>query len=207
MIHWREKTFKDKVVLITGASRGIGLTTAIFYARAGAHLVLVSRYQSALEKSKEAVLEEYPDARVLIVAADVTDPMRTKFVLNATIETYGRLDILIANAGFVTPTDQCMSKSKLERTSLLNLRLVLGQKDVMTWWYTQEVNVRGVLNYVQCVSFAQKRVVILVTHDFSVALPELAKTQGQIIIVTSAGAHLRMPKSSDYQVRHFHFST
>jgi NAD(P)-dependent dehydrogenase (short-subunit alcohol dehydrogenase family) len=105
--HWRSKTFKDKVVLITGASRGIGLTSAIFYARAGARLALVSRKLQTLEESKAAILKEQPDTQVLLVPADVADPHAAKSVIDKTIEAYGSLDILITNAARTTPMDRC----------------------------------------------------------------------------------------------------
>jgi NAD(P)-dependent dehydrogenase (short-subunit alcohol dehydrogenase family) len=104
--HWKSKTFKDKVVLITGASRGIGLTTAIFYARAGARLVLVSRKLQTLEESKAAIIKEQPDAQVLLVPADVVDPNGAVTAVHKTVEVYGRLDILVANAGFTTTVDK-----------------------------------------------------------------------------------------------------
>jgi NADP-dependent 3-hydroxy acid dehydrogenase YdfG len=104
--HWKAKTFKDKVVLITGASRGIGLTTAIFYARAGARLVLVSRKLQTLEESKAAILKEQPDAQVLLVPTDVVDPNGAVTAVHKTVEAYGHLDILVANAGFTTTVDK-----------------------------------------------------------------------------------------------------
>jgi NAD(P)-dependent dehydrogenase (short-subunit alcohol dehydrogenase family) len=103
--HWESKTFKDKVVLITGASRGIGLTTAIFYARAGARLALISRKLQTLEESKAAILKEQPDTQILLIPADVSDPTVAREAVGKTIEHYGSLDILIANAGFLGPVD------------------------------------------------------------------------------------------------------
>jgi NADPH:quinone reductase-like Zn-dependent oxidoreductase len=105
---WKEKSFSGKVVLITGASRGIGLTTAIFYARAGARLALVSRKQQALEESKATILKEQPDAEVLTFSADVVDAKIAESVVRKTVEVFGQLDILLANAGLTTPMDQRM---------------------------------------------------------------------------------------------------
>jgi NADP-dependent 3-hydroxy acid dehydrogenase YdfG len=104
--HWKAKTFKDKVVLITGASRGIGLTTAIFYARAGARLALVSRKLQTLEESRATILKEQPDAQVLLFPTDVVDPNGSVSAIHKTIEAYGRLDILIANAAVATTVDK-----------------------------------------------------------------------------------------------------
>jgi NAD(P)-dependent dehydrogenase (short-subunit alcohol dehydrogenase family) len=147
--HWKSKTFKDKVVLITGASRGIGLTTAIFYARAGARLALVSRKLQALEESKAAVLKEQPDTLILLIPADVADPKAAQNAVNKTIETYGSLDILITNAGYTTPMDHCEYFDVIFIWAIIDETIVLGEKDIISWWYTQEVNVRGVVNYIQ----------------------------------------------------------
>jgi hypothetical protein len=105
---WKDKSFSGKVVLITGASRGIGLTTAIFYARAGARLALVSRKQQTLDESKTAILKEQPDAEVLTFPADVVDAEAAKSVIQKTVEAFGHLDIVIANAGYTLPMDQRM---------------------------------------------------------------------------------------------------
>jgi short-subunit dehydrogenase len=93
-------------VLITGASRGIGAQTALQYARAGASLSLVARTQSALDASKDAILREHPSAKVLTFPTDVRDVKRAEEVVAATVAHFGRLDILIANAGILRPMDK-----------------------------------------------------------------------------------------------------
>lgn len=104
--HFEGKTYKGKVVLVTGASRGIGQDVARHYALAGASVTLVSRRQAALEDVKAAILLEIPDADVLLYAADVKDPVQAEAAVNATVERFGRLDVLIANAGVSTPFTQ-----------------------------------------------------------------------------------------------------
>jgi short-subunit dehydrogenase len=93
-------------VLITGASRGIGAQTALQYARAGASLSLVARTQSALDASKDAILREHPSATVLTFPTDVRDVKRAAEVVAATVAHFGRLDILVANAGILRPMDK-----------------------------------------------------------------------------------------------------
>ena len=93
-------------MLITGASRGIGAQTALQYARAGASLSLVARTQAALDTSKDAILREHPSAQVLTFPADVRDVKRAEEVVAATVAHFGRLDILIANAGILRPMDK-----------------------------------------------------------------------------------------------------
>jgi len=105
-VHYDAQTFANKVVLITGASRGIGAQTALQYANAGASLVLVARTQAVLEASKDAILRERPSALVLTFPADVRDVKKAEEVVAATIARFGRLDILVANAAALRPLDK-----------------------------------------------------------------------------------------------------
>ena len=107
-------------MLITGASRGIGAQTALQYARAGASLALVARTQVALDASKNAILRERPSAEVLTFPADVRDAKRAEEVVSATVARFGRLDILVANAGILRPMD----KRGLCRTLHVSLSLL-----------------------------------------------------------------------------------
>ena len=100
-VHYDAQTFAGKVVLITGASRGIGLETALHFARAGASLTLVARKQEALEASRDTILRERPSAQVLTFPADVRDVKKAEEAVAATVASFGRLDILVANAGLL----------------------------------------------------------------------------------------------------------
>jgi NAD(P)-dependent dehydrogenase (short-subunit alcohol dehydrogenase family) len=105
-VHYDAQTFAGKVVLITGASRGIGAEIALQYARAGAKLTLVARSQATLDASRDAILRERPSAQVLVFPADVRDPTKADEAVSATVAHFGRLDILIVNAGALRPGDQ-----------------------------------------------------------------------------------------------------
>jgi NAD(P)-dependent dehydrogenase (short-subunit alcohol dehydrogenase family) len=105
-VHNDAQTFANKVVLITGASRGIGAQIALQYARAGASLSLVARTQAALDASRDAILRDHPSAQVLTFPADVRDVKKAEEVVTATMAHFGRLDILIANAGALRPMDK-----------------------------------------------------------------------------------------------------
>ncbi|KAI0269969.1 NAD-P-binding protein [Gloeopeniophorella convolvens] len=129
--HYDAQTFAGKVVLITGASRGIGLEAALQYARAGASLVLVSREQATLDEAKAAILRERPTARVLTIPADVSDVKAGEQAVAAAVAEFGRLDVLVANAGLVLPTDAPFTT-----------------KDPESWWRVLEVNVRGPYNFI-----------------------------------------------------------
>ncbi|KAI0311037.1 NAD-P-binding protein [Amylostereum chailletii] len=126
---FENKTYKGKVVFITGASRGIGRETALHYALAGAIVAIASRQQDTLDDAKLAIVSSAPDAKVLTFPVDVRDADQVQAAVDATVAECGKLDILIANAAAVTT----FTKSMLE-------------KDAAQWWNTFEVNVRGVYN-------------------------------------------------------------
>jgi len=84
---------KDKIIIVTGASQGIGLSTAEYLTGQGAKVVLAARSEDKLiELSKKL-----PDS--LPIKIDMTNPDDIKKLINETLEKYGRIDILINNAG------------------------------------------------------------------------------------------------------------
>jgi len=86
-------------VLITGASRGLGEEIALQYARAGANLTLVARSQAGLDATRDAIFRECPSAQVLVFPAEVQDVAKAEEAVATTVRHFGRLDILVANAG------------------------------------------------------------------------------------------------------------
>ena len=95
-----------KVVLISGASRGIGLETALHFARAGASLTIVARKQEALDASRDTILRERPSSQVLTFPADVRDIKKAEEAVPATVAHYDHLDILVVNAAILRPSFQ-----------------------------------------------------------------------------------------------------
>lgn len=86
----------DKVALITGGARGIGKETARKFLQEGAKIVICDRDRSA----GIAVLEEFGEKnRVEFFEVDVTNTAQIEEMVQTTIDTYGRIDILINNAG------------------------------------------------------------------------------------------------------------
>ena len=92
---------KDKVSIITGGSIGIGKEIATGFAKEGAHLVLVARSSSELEKAKEE-LKSY-GTRVEIFSADVSKEEAAKSVVDSTLEKFGTINILVNCAGIYGP--------------------------------------------------------------------------------------------------------
>ena len=86
--------FTDKVVVITGATAGIGAVTAQRLAAEGATLVLTGRNRD----SADALLAELGDERNTFVAGDVREPATADRVVGAALERHGRLDVLVNNA-------------------------------------------------------------------------------------------------------------
>lgn len=91
--------FQNKVVLVTGAAAGIGEATARRFADEGANVVLADWN---LEKA-QAVASELPVDKVLAVKVDVSSMASVQQMIDATIERFGRLDVLVNNAGVHIP--------------------------------------------------------------------------------------------------------
>jgi len=88
---------RDRACVVTGASRGIGETTAEMLAGEGAALLLVGRREERLEQS--AARSRAAGGRTEILALDITSPDAGERVLNACLERFGRIDALVNNAG------------------------------------------------------------------------------------------------------------
>jgi short-subunit dehydrogenase len=89
--------FQDKVVVITGASLGIGRELALQLAGGGAWLVLAARQPDRLDQTAEACRKE--GGRCIAVPTDVADEHQCHSLIARTVHEYGRLDVLITNAG------------------------------------------------------------------------------------------------------------
>ena len=83
-----------KVALITGGNSGIGLATAKLFVEEGAKVVITGRRQEALTQAAEEI-----GGNVKTILADAADISKTKEVVEQTVETYGKIDIIFLNAG------------------------------------------------------------------------------------------------------------
>lgn len=86
-----------KVVVITGASSGIGRELALVFAQRGAKVVLAARRLDLLEAIRREI-EPYA-SDVLVVQTDVTDETQMKNLVQTTLNTFGQIDVLVNNAG------------------------------------------------------------------------------------------------------------
>lgn len=119
--------FNNKVVLITGASRGIGKATALAFAKEGANIIVdyfVSDYEPEAELNAKLVVEliEKCGQKAIAVEADVSDENQVKILVDKAISIFGKIDILINNAGIVfdTSTDK-KTVSEWQRTLAVDL--------------------------------------------------------------------------------------
>jgi NAD(P)-dependent dehydrogenase (short-subunit alcohol dehydrogenase family) len=113
-------TLTDRVAVVTGASSGIGVAFAQALAEAGADVALGARRTDGLNATRELV--ETLGRRAIAVATDVTDPAACQALVDATVEGFGRLDILINNAG-VTGAVPALAESPEQFSAIMDVNL------------------------------------------------------------------------------------
>jgi len=117
------------VVIVTGASRGIGAAVAGWLAKAGAGLALVARSEGDLNRIAEDLGN--PDGKPLICRADISDYEACQRTVGKTLERFGRIDALVNNAGIVQPIAP------------------ISDSDPVDWRYNLEVNLIGPFNLIR----------------------------------------------------------
>ncbi len=151
--------FDKKVVLVTGASAGIGAALALEFARQGADLALVARRLDKLKEVEAGV--RALGRRALAIEADVTRDGDLERAVGASIEALGGVDVAVANAGFGVA-------GRADELTLDDFRRQL------------ETNFFGVL------------------RTFYATLPELKRTAGRFVAISSVAGHLPTPTTSAY---------
>lgn len=91
---------QDRIAIVTGAAQGLGEAIAHRLAREGAHVVVADINFEKAQQVAEAIRQQ-TERRAIGVLADVTDEAQVEAMVQRTVEEFGRLDILIANAGIV----------------------------------------------------------------------------------------------------------
>jgi len=87
---------KDKVIIVTGGSSGMGKAMATRFAADGAKVVITGRSLERLEEAKKDIEQE--EGQVLCIDMDVRDPERVQYTVDETIKTFGKIDGLVNNA-------------------------------------------------------------------------------------------------------------
>jgi NADP-dependent 3-hydroxy acid dehydrogenase YdfG len=113
-----------KVIVITGASSGLGEATARYLAERGATVVLGARRAERLQALIDQITQAGGKASAIVT--DVTDPAQVQALVDTAVEQYGRLDVILNNAGV-------MPHSPLER------------RKIDDWNRTIDINIKGVL--------------------------------------------------------------
>lgn len=91
------RRLQDKVAIITGGNSGVGATTALLFAKEGAKVIISARRQPQLEEVAEKIRQA--GGEVLPVVCDISKHEDADHLVEKTIETYGKVDILINSAG------------------------------------------------------------------------------------------------------------
>ncbi|XP_016954038.3 cyclopentanol dehydrogenase [Drosophila biarmipes] len=103
-------SFKDKVIIVTGASSGIGAGTSVLLAKLGGLLTVVGRNVEKLRETADQIVAA-GGAPALQVAADMNSESDVQGIVSATLAKYGRIDVLVNNAGI-------LELGSIENTSL-----------------------------------------------------------------------------------------
>jgi NADP-dependent 3-hydroxy acid dehydrogenase YdfG len=124
MINSRFSLIKDKVAIVTGASSGIGHATSLALAKAGAKVAIAARRTDRLQQLENEIKKN--GGQCLVITCDVTKRKDCESLVDAVIKKWGRVDILINNAGI------------MPLSFLKNLK-------VDEWEQMVDVNIKGVI--------------------------------------------------------------
>lgn len=170
-MHWKPlkanklSDLKQKTIIITGASSGIGLACAEAFARQGANLVLAARRYEELYDMARGFEKRYA-VQVLPVRCDVSIAFDCKQLVARTVAAFGSVDVLINNAG-------------------ISMRALFADADVAVLERLMDVNFWGT---VYCTKFA---------------LPELLKSKGSVVAVSSIAGYRGLPGRTGYSASKF----
>lgn len=164
----------DKVIFITGGSRGIGQATAVAFAEAGARAVYVTaRSEPALEQTRELIRQANPNAQCAYSTCDVTRAAQVEAAVTDCVKKFGGIDVADANAGYLAYWAK------------------IGESDPESWWHTWEVNMRGAYHLIR---FAMPHLI-----ESAKRWATEGSSGGHLILLSSIGAQMLAPTASDYQ--------
>jgi NADP-dependent 3-hydroxy acid dehydrogenase YdfG len=130
-------SFRDQVVLITGASSGIGRETALTFARQGAAVAIAARRGAQLEEIAGTIRDA--GGRAMVVPTDVTDLRATRATVAKVRRKWGRIDILVNNAGILKPAPvEQLKAADLEAMLRVNVFGALFMMQAVLPWMREQ---------------------------------------------------------------------
>lgn len=164
--------FNDKVVLITGASSGIGAATAICLSKQSAKLALVGRKEPNLKRIA-LYCEKAIGVKPLAITADVTDDVDAERIINETVEHFGSLDVLINNAGVIGMGGIKNSSMEIyDKVMSTNLRSVYQLTMLAT---PHLIKTKGCVVNISCISSTKPSTMALAYNVSKAALDHFTK--------------------------------
>ena len=122
-----EADLRGAVALVTGGSRGLGLALSRELAQQGCRLAICARDESELEAARLDLQVQQPGVEVLAIPCDVSDPAQVAAMVEAVTQQYGRIDILINNAGIIVVAPvETLTRADFERVMAVNFWGVLN---------------------------------------------------------------------------------
>jgi len=112
----------SKVVIVTGASSGLGAAIACWLAKIGTRVVLVARKKDGLKQTAQQI--QHLGGNSLIVSADVADEDAGREVVNTTLNHYQRIDALVNNAATITPLSSIADVNLLQWRTAIDVNLL-----------------------------------------------------------------------------------
>lgn len=108
----KDNALKDKVILVTGGGTGLGRSMSKYFLQLGAKVVIASRKLDVLEQTAKELTQE-TGGEVLPLECDVRDYLKVEKTLQAVLEKWGKIDVLVNNAAgnFISPTEKLSAKA------------------------------------------------------------------------------------------------
>jgi len=117
---------RDRIVVVTGAARGIGLAISLEFARQGATVVMLGRTEESLVTACATVKKEVAEAKIEPIVCDVSEPDSVRDAFQATFKKHKKLNVLVSNAGVLDDALIGMVTAKqIQQTFSINTYSVL----------------------------------------------------------------------------------